>query len=334
MKTAMKTANRILTSIAVVAAAVATVLPVGEAQAQKRWSIATSSTGSSPYMTGSNIATVLNRLQDKVLLSAQTSGGFNENLALVGADKVNLAMSTTMHADFAYTGRGRFGKLPGNEMFRSIRLLFPVTLDTLHIAVLAKSGIKLLQDLKGRKVNLNVPATATRSINKRFFAAAKINLNDFKVFAISTKGSFDALRDGVIDATSNILPKGAGILQQLAAAKPVDLVPIPGDVFERLNKMFAGTLARSIVKANTYPGQTADVPSFSIPAVLITNEKSDPDLIYAFVRAYWENIGGLVKLDRTLGDVSLKFAAAAADRAATPMHPGAARYFKEKGLLR
>ncbi len=332
----MKTANRILTSIAVVAAvtaSVATVSPVGEALAQERWSIATSSTGSSPYMTGSNIATVLNRLQDKLLLSAQTSGGFKENLALVGAGKVNLAMSTTMHADFAYTGRGKFGKLPGNEMFRSIRLLFPVTLDTLHIAVLANSGIKSLQDLKGRKVNLNVPATATRSINKRVFAAANIDLKDFKVFGIATKGSFDALRDGVIDATSNILPKGAGILQQLAATKPVDLVPIPNDVFDRLNKMFAGTLARSIVKANTYPGQTADVPSFSIPAVLITNEKSDPDLVYAFVRAYWENIGELVKFDRTLGDVSIELAASAVSKAATPLHPGAARYFREKGLL-
>ncbi len=303
----------------------------GNASAQQQWSIATSSTGSSPYVTGSNIATALNRLQGQVVLSAQTSGGFNENLALVAQKKVDLGLGTSFHAADAYEGRGRYKEVQGREMFRNLRLLFPVTMDSWHMVVRADSGIRSIDDLKGKKVNLNVPASATRGINERVLAAAGVAVGDLRAFDIATKGSFDAIRDRVVDASGNILPKGAGILQQLATGVPIDLVPVPESVFEGVNKGFHGTLARTEIPAGTYPGQTKATPTFGIPAVLIVHKDASPELVYHFVKTYWDNIADLTKLDRTLGDVPLDLAAKGST---PPLHPGAARYFRERGVLR
>lgn len=299
------------------------------AQAEQKWSIATSSTGSGPYINGSAIAKKVSDNTDKLAVSAQTSGGYNENLSLVVSGQADIGMTLLADLRDAYKGEGKFEKIPNaKETFSSLRRLFPVTLAVMHCAVRADSGIGTFEDLKGKKFNINVPATATQQINRAMIDALGMKATDFQIFEIATSKSYDALGDGIVDATCNGQPAPSGSVMQLAAVKPVDLLPLPQDAFDKLNKTYNGTMIRTTVPANTYAGQEEAVETFAYPEVLFVHADADEELVYQFTAAYWDG----KPLDMpAFNGLTLENAAVDVD---PPLHPGVARYLREKGLLK
>ena len=101
-------------------------------QAQERWSIATSSTGSGPYIIGSAIAEAMNKGQSGIEVSAQSSGGYNDNLSLVAQGNVNSGLTLLSELGDAWRGTGKFEAIPdAKERFEPLRRMFPVTTATL-----------------------------------------------------------------------------------------------------------------------------------------------------------------------------------------------------------
>ncbi len=311
----------VLTAVLIAAPALAT--------AQERWSIATSSTGSGPYIVGSAIAQTINERQGTVKVSAQTSGGYNENLMLVTQGQVNSGLTLLADLNEAYRALGKFSSIPNaKQMFSNLRRMFPVTTATFHCAVRADSGIKSFADLKGKKLNINVPATSTQQINRSMIAALGMKASDFTLFEIATSKSFDALGDHVVDATCNGLPMPGSPLMQLAATTPINLISLPDDAFARLNEAYGGTMIRVVIPANTYPGQTAEVRTFAYPEVLFVRADAREDLVYALTKAYWE---GPQPNNPAFKQITLQNAAVDVE---PPIHPGVARYLRERGLLK
>ena len=300
-------------------------------QATEAWSIVTGPTGSNPYIMGSVIASVVNGKQDLVRLSAQTSGGYNENLSLVALEKATIGMTFMSDLIDAYTGVGKFKKLPRKEMFQQLRLLFPHALSTYHYVVRKDSGIRTWEDLKGKRFNINVPASSTRGINEALIRSLGYKLSDFNIKALSTKESFHAVRDRIVDATGNTSAIGAGAMLELSTSTPVHLLPISDEVFKRLNKSFRGTMVQVTIPANTYKGQTNPVKTFASPATLFVNKNLNADLVYQFVKAFWENHNTLAKENKNFKQVTLEIAATPMK---TPFHPRAAKYFRERGVLK
>ncbi len=299
------------------------------AAAQERWSIATSSTGSGPYIVGSSIAQTLNTRQTGITVSAQTTGGYNENLMLVVQGQTNSGLTLLADLSEAYRGEGKFAAIPDSKKtFSVLRRMFPVTTATFHCAVRADSGIKSFADLKGRKLNINVPSTSTQQINRSMITALGMKVTDFKIFEIATSKSFDSLGDRIVDATCNGLPMPGSPLLQLGAATPVNLLSIPDDAFARLNQTYGGTMLRVTIPANTYPGQTADVKTFAYPEVLFVRADAKEDLVYALTKAYWS---GPQPDNPAFKQVTLQNAAIDVD---PPLHPGVARYLRERGLIK
>lgn len=300
----------------------------GAANAQERWSIATSSTGSGPYINGSAIAEKVNANQSELSVSAQTSGGFNDNLGLVASGEVNLGLTLLSELGDAWRGTGKFEEL-GNaqEIFAPLRRMFPVTTATFQCVVLADSGIKSFDDLRGKKLNVNVPATATHAINQNLVAALEMTFGDFQIFEMATSGSYDALSNGIVDATCNGQPMPSSSILQVSASRAVDVLPIPDDVFERLNEAYHGTMLRVSIPAGTYPGQDEEVATFAYPEVLFVHENADEEMVYTFTKAYWE---GEQPSTPAFTQVTIEHAAFEVD---PPLHPGAERYLREQALI-
>ncbi|PWV98830.1 hypothetical protein DFR52_104120 [Hoeflea marina] len=307
----------------------ATAIMPAVGHAEERWSIATSSTGSGPYIIGSAIAETMNASQDMLDVSAQTSGGYNDNLNLVAQGQVNAGLTLLSELGDAWRGTGKFEALPGaKEAFAPLRRMFPVTTATFQCVVRADSGIKSFADLKGKKLNINVPATATQAINRNLIAAFQMSVDDFQIMEIATSGSYDAVGNSVVDATCNGQPLPSGSIQQLAASAAVNVLPIPDEVFDRINEAYHGTMLRTTIAANTYPGQTEEVMTFAYPEVLFVSADADEEQVYTATKAYWE---GKRPTNPAFKQITIENATLDVD---PPLHPGTERYLREKGLIK
>lgn len=323
----MKAPLNILTRSVAVAALLA--LAAGPAAAQKPWSLGTSSTGSGPYVNGVIIANTVNKAQKDVAVSAQTTGGYNENLALVAAKRINIGMTSTLDLDAAHAGTGKFEKAPGKEIFKDLRAAFVFAGSVCHFLTRADSGIKSFADIKGKKVNLNTPATFTRSLNEKILTALNIPMSDIQPFSISTGKHFDALQDRVIDVGMHCYSMNYSGLQQLTATTPVYLLSLPDDAFDRLNASYDGGMTRFTVPANTYPGQTEPSKTIVNTNVMFVHKDVNADELYAFTKAFWQEVANMAKEDASFAGITPDVGKYSGK---TPVHPGAARYFAEIGL--
>ncbi|MBC6717740.1 TAXI family TRAP transporter solute-binding subunit [Aurantimonas sp. DM33-3] len=298
-------------------------------QAQERWSIATSSTGSGPYIIGSAIAEAMNKGQSGIEVSAQSSGGYNDNLSLVAQGNVNSGLTLLSELGDAWRGTGKFEAVPdAKERFEPLRRMFPVTTATFQCVVRADSGITKFSELKGKRLNINVPATATQAINRAMIAALGMKPEDFNILEIATSGSYDALSNNVADATCNGQPMPSGSIQQLAASTPVRVLDIPDDAFDKLNESYQGTMLKATIPAGTYSGQDDEVHTFAYPEVLFVNKDAEEEQVYELTKAYWE---GERPTNPAFAQVTIKNATV---DVAPPIHPGALRYLKEKDLMK
>ena len=321
----MKTSKKALLMAAALAAGVA-----APAAAETPWSLGTSSTGSGPYVNGVVVAKAVNGSQDAIEVSPQTTGGFNENLGLVAAGSIDMGMTSSLDLNAAYQGEGKFADVQGKEIFKNLRVAFVFSGNACHFLTRADSDIKSFDDIKGRNINLNAPSTFTRGFNESILKALGISTDDFNVFSISTGKHFDALQDGVIDMGMHCYPVGHNAILKLTATTPVHLLSLPDDAFDRLNEAYGGVLNKLEIPAGTYDGQTeAATTVFNTDALFVNKDASEDD-VYAFTKAYWENLEAMQQESPGFRGIT---PAIGAFKGAIPMHPGAARYFKEIGVM-
>lgn len=299
------------------------------ASAQQRIAIGTASTGSNPYVVGSVMAKTISE-HSSLDVTVQSTGGYNENLGLVSEGKMDIAFNFIPELVAARAQEGKYASVQGTDMFKNLRLLFPVYLAAYHYMVREDSGITTFEELKGHSFNVNLPSTATYGINMDVIEALGYKPEDFRIVNLSGKDTYDALRNRLADASGNSLAIGGAALQELAASVPVRLLDISDVAFAKLNAKYKNSLVRTRIPANTYPGQTTENLTYSVPAGLFTTDDADEETIYQFTKAYWENWEEMTADARTLKDVDVNLAAS---MKAVPLHPGAERYFRERGLI-
>lgn len=312
-----------------IAAGLVALAVAGPAAAQKPWSIGTSSTGSEPYVSGVVMANAVNRAQSQLRVSAQTTGGYNENLVLVASGRLNMAQNTILDLEDAYLARNKFATMPNKEMLQNLRAAFIYGGAAFHFLTRADSGIRSFADLKGKKVNLNTPATFTRGFNERLLKVVGIGMNDIQVFSISTGKHFEALQDRVIDVGFHNYALHLAGLEQLAATTPVRLLSLPAGSFDKLNAEFNGLLKPYTIPANTYRGQTEPAETVFTSSVLYVHKDASADDVYAFTKAFWQEVGDMAKENAGFAGMTLALGKYPGQM---PVHPGAARFFEEKGI--
>jgi TRAP transporter TAXI family solute receptor len=293
-----------------------------------RLSIATGNTGGVYYPYGGGIAKVVSETLPRVQVTAEVTAASVDNLKLIQLGKVDIAFTLTDTLDEAVHGRGPFQKT-GAVPVRTLAVLYP---NYTHVVTVAGNGIERLGDLKGKVVSTGSPGSGTEVIALRVLRAAGVDPDrDLRLQALSVNASADALKDDKIDAFfwSGGLPT-ASVLD-LASSAGLTARLIPNDeVIPALQAAFGTALyQRLVIPKGTYPGQEADVAVVGVENALVVDSRMDEQLAYDLTRTLFAKRSELAAIHPEARHLAPDRAVAGSP---APFHPGAIRYYRERGV--
>ncbi|TNE36470.1 MAG: TAXI family TRAP transporter solute-binding subunit [Alphaproteobacteria bacterium] len=262
-----------------------------------------------------------------LIAAAQTTRGSIDNIRRVmnGSLETGLAQSDIVQA--AYSGTGVFkGKKPKSKL-RVIANLYP---EDVHLIVRRGAGISSIKDLKGKRVSFDLPGSGTRVNAEEILAALGFSGKDIKAVAVNADKAVALMLDDELDAFFFVAGYPVAAVSELARAGKIDLLPLGGDWVKKFvahHKYYS----LSEIPDETYPG-IKRVSTLAVSTQWIVNADMDEDLVYEVTRALWHPRnrqlldhghvkGKKIRLETALEGVS------------TPLHPGAERYYREKGLI-
>jgi len=258
---------------------------------------------------------------------AQSTRGSVDNVRQIQDGMMESGFSQSDIAYWAYRGEELF--LDGGPLksLRAIANLYP---ETIHLVVRSDSGIKSVADLRGKKISVDRPGSGTRVDALLVLRAFGIGQADFEDFALASGAAGDALREGEIDGFFFVAGTPATAVLELAEEALVDLVPITGPEVDKLLDE-SPFFAHQPVPVGTYPGIAA-VDTLSVGAQWIVSEKVPEETVYAITQALWHPTTRQL-LDKGHPKGSQIVVEKALDGLGLPLHPGAARYYREIGMM-
>jgi len=310
-------------------AAIALALAVSPALAQQkgvRLSIATGGTGGVYYPLGGGLAAVLSRSLPGVEATAEVTSASVDNVKLIGAGKADIAFVLGDTAAEGFAGTGKFKeKVP----VRAIAVLYA---NKGQWVTVEGTGVEKMQDLKGRRIATGAPGSGTEIIALRTLEAYGLDPDkDVKREKLSVAESVNAIKDRKIDAFfwSGGVPTAA--VTDLGASPGVKLKLIDhGDAAPAMVKKHGPLYVKGSIPAKAYPGQEKDASVIDVWNVLLVHEKMDEKLVHDVVAALFEKKADLVAVHAEAQNLDL--ASQLQGASPIPFHPGALRYFAEKGV--
>ncbi len=263
-----------------------------------------------------------------LVATAVASNGSVANAAAIGSGAAQSGFVQSDVAYWAYTGTGIYQGRPRIENLRAIANLYP---ESFHLVARKGSGIKSVTDLRGKRVSLDEPGSGTLVDARLILAAYGISEKDLIASYLPAQQVADKLKDGVIDAFFNVSGWPQSAVADLAATVGIDLVPIAGPEAASLVKQFS-FFGIDDIPEGTYKG-APDVKTVSVHALWITSSKLPEELIYGVTAALW-NPGTRKLLDSGHAkgrDIHLETALTGVG---IPLHPGAEKFYREKGLIK
>ncbi|WP_353186868.1 TAXI family TRAP transporter solute-binding subunit, partial [Bosea sp. (in: a-proteobacteria)] len=195
-----------------------------------------------------------------------------------------------------------------------------------QIVASKESGIKTLADLKGKRLSVGAPKSGTELNARAILAAAGITYKDLgKIEYLPFAESVELMKNRQLDATLQSAGLGVASLRDLATSVEINVVEVPKAVIDKAGPPFIS----APIPANTYTGQTSDVNTAAVVNYLVTHEGVKEELVYQMTKNVFENLGELAASHAAGKEIKLE---KALDGMPVPLHPGAARYLKEKGL--
>ena len=258
--------------------------------------------------------------------TAQVTKASAENLNLLQAGRGELAFALADAVSNAWKGEAEAGFPNKLDKLRGLSGTYN---NYIQIVASADSGIKTLADLKGKRVSVGAPKSGTELNARAIFKAAGMSYGDLsKVEYLSFAESVNLMKNRQLDATLQSAGLGVASIRDLASAIKIVVVPIPADV---VGKVGDAAYQPASIPAGTYSGQDAAVATAAIPNFLVTHSGVSDELAYQMAKALYANLG-------TLQSTHNAAKAIKRDNALTgmpvPLHPGAARYYKEVGVMK
>jgi TRAP transporter TAXI family solute receptor len=312
----------------ILAAAAALALAVGAAQAQQFFRIGTGGTAGTYFPVGGMVANTVSQ-PGKISATAQASAGSVANVNAVASGQLESGFSQADVATWAHTGTGVWEGRPAVTGLRLIANLYP---ESVHIVARKGAGIRTVADLRGKRVALDEPGSGTLINARAILAAYGLKDADLRPEYIKPNQAGDKLKDGSLDAFFFTGGWPAGAISELASSGAgIELVSIEGpqaDAIRRASSFFAP----DTIPADTYKGVGA-VRTLAVGAQWVTSDKVDANLVYEIVKALFSDAG---QKAMGAGHAKGKFITKenAVQGAGIPFHPGAARYYREVGVLK
>lgn len=288
--------------------------------------IGTGDVGGTFYPVGSAVAKIMNDNVPGVKVTVESTGGSVDNARMVASGELQFGMCMGDIASNALNGKDPF-KEPGPK----ITSLFATYSSVSQWVVNANSGIKSFADMKGKSIAVGMPASGSEVVSGMVIKAAGIDYpNAIKPQYIGVAEGANGVRDGQIDVAHQIGGVPTGGYLDLAQTKDVKFISMTDDIINKVHEQ-APFYTKMIIPANTYKGQTEDVASIGVKCLFIANADVSEEMAYNIVKAIWENMDTMRASHATLKAMTPEFVASDLP---VPLHPGAAKYWKEKGILK
>lgn len=313
-----------LKQVFVIALAATTILATaGIASAAKNYvSIATGGTSGTYFPIGGAIAQAVTKGSD-IQATAETGNASVANINLVSKGDIEVAFVQNDISYWAYKGEQMF-KQPMTNV-RAIASLYP---EHIQIIVSKTAGIKNVAGMKGKRVGVGAPGSGTEGDAKAILTLAGVQYSDMKVDFLDFGATTSRFKDNQIDAGFVVAGYPTASVMDLALTKDIDLLSFDDAFLAKLSEAHPYFVA-SAIPGNTYKGVTADVKTPAVMAILVTHDKMSDDVIYNFTKAMFDNIADVHASHAKGKEINL---ATALDGLTVPLHPGAAKFYKEKGM--
>jgi TRAP transporter TAXI family solute receptor len=290
-------------------------------------SIATGGTGGVYYPIGGGIASVLSKKVPGMQATAEVTGGSVDNLKLIDGDASYIGLVMADAGQDAYKGEDKFKgkKVP----LRTLMILYP---NRMHVVTVEGRGINTMADLKGKHVSTGSPGSATEVMAFRELEAAGLDKDkDVKRERLSVAESVNAVKDNKIDAFFWV--------GGLPTAAVTDLANTPGtkikmidnaDLVPAMNKKYGNLYIEDTIPQSTYRGMEADNKQATVMNILVAHEEMPEETAYNIVKTIFESRDDLIAVHKDTADFKLESQKASASP--IPFHPGAIKYFEERGV--
>jgi TRAP transporter TAXI family solute receptor len=309
-----------------IAAAVAvSTLSTPTVRAQQFINVLTGGTSGVYYPLGVAIGKIYSDKIPNVKTQVQATKASVENLILLqqGHGEIAFALGDSLKA--AWEGDHEAGFKAKLDRLRTIAAIYP---NYIQIIATADSGIKTLADLRGKSLSVGAPKSGTELNSRAILAAAGLSYRDIgKVEYLPFAESVDLMKNRQLDATLQSAGLGVASLKDMSITGEIAVVSVPKAVVDKVGPPFVSVN----IPANTYAGQDKDVPTAAVINYLVTSSAVSDDLAYQMTKLVFESLPELANSHVAGKDIKLENATMGSP---VPLHPGAIRYYKEKGLIK
>ena len=283
------------------------------------------------YVVGQSICKLVNRGQKDhgIKCTAPSTGGSVANLNAIANGEQDMGVAQSDWQYHAYMGDAP-DKFP-NGANKELRALFSVHPEPFTVVARKDSGIKTFADLKGKRVNVGNPGSGARGTMEVVMSKLGWQMSDFKLAAeLKSAEQAAALCDNKIDAIVFTVGHPSGTIKEATTSCESVIVPVTGSEIDALVSENA-YYAKAMVIGGTYDGTADDVETFGVGATFVSSTKADDETIYQVVKAVFDNFDRFKKLHPAFAN--LKEENMIKNNLSAPLHPGAERYYKERGWM-
>lgn len=294
-------------------------------QAREFINVLTGGTSGVYYPLGVALSEIYGKGMPDARTQVQATKASVENLNLLQQGKGEIGFALGDSVEMAVAGDPEAGFTAPLDRLRGIAAIYP---NYIQIVASRESGIKTLEDLKGKRLSVGAAKSGTELNARAILEAAGMTYDDLgKVEYLPFAESVELMKNRQLDATLQSAGLGVASLKDLATSIPIEVVAVPEEVAAKLG----GAYIPVAIPAGTYEGQDADVPAVSVINILVTHEGVSDETAYQMTRLLFENLDTMRAAHAAANDIDPE---KAAQNLPLPLHPGAERYYREAGILK
>nr|WP_251879575.1 TAXI family TRAP transporter solute-binding subunit [Grimontia kaedaensis] len=301
------------------------------AQANQFVTIGTGGVTGVYYPTGGAICRLVNKTKKEhgIRCSVESTGGSIYNINTIRAGELDMGIAQSDWQFHAYNGSSKF---KDQGAYKDLRAVFSVHPEPFTVVARADAGVKTFDDLKGKRVNVGNPGSGQRGTIEVLMEGMGWTMDDFKqVSELKAAEQSKALCDNKIDAMVYTVGHPSGAIQEATTACDSVIVEVNNPASNKLvsdNDYYR----TATIPGGMYRGNDGDVQTFGVGATFVSSAEVPEDVIYNVTKAVFENFDDFRRLHPAFAN--LKKEEMVADGLSAPLHPGAAKYYKEVGLIK
>ena len=294
------------------------------AKADEFINVLTGGTSGVYYPLGAALSKIYGEKIEGVRTQVQSTKASVENLNLLQQGKGEIGFALGDSVKLAWEGDSEAGFKGPLDKLRGIAAIYP---NYIQIVASKESGITSLDQLKGKSVSVGAPKSGTELNARKIFETAGMSYEDLaKTEYLPFAESVELIKNRQLDATLQSAGLGVASIKDLATSVDIQVVSVPEEIATKLGAPYIA----ATIPAGTYQGQDADVPTVAVVNFLVSSTNVSDDLAYEMTKQLFENLPEMEAAHKAAAQIKLENAIKGMP---VPLHPGAERYYKEKGLL-